>query len=513
MTDLLQSEPENPATSAEQLQSRNAELARELERLKRALSAAEQSRKDAEGYRRLFETAKDGIVVIDVHNRTVQEVNAHFLEMTGYAREDFVGRPFSEGGKKLGLANLESTLDAVQDSELVRFAEVELRRRDQSNVTVDVIGNPYKVGDCTIIQFNIRDVSARKRAAKALRESEQRFRLFVESVRDYALFQMDSQGVIVAWNTGAERLVGWTEREAIGKNAKILFTPEDVAAGEADWEIQTAWARGRAEDERWHLKKDGTRFFASGVLTRVSDDDNRVIGFAKVMRDVTEWKRTDEQLRRSLTEKDTLVREIHHRVKNNLQVVISLLSLQSRQTTDPHVLAALENVESRLRAIARIHEGLYASRDLTHVDVAAYITGLAQELAQLHAGRPDVSLELQVPTVALHIDQTIPLGLIANELILNALKHGLRGRDGRLTVNLACGQGNGSAGLAELCVTDTGPGFPHGFDLANTETLGLRLVVLLARQLGGHLKVQNTPGAQVCLSFPLESRDPSHIEG
>jgi two-component system CheB/CheR fusion protein len=466
-------------------------------------------------FQRLFETAKDGIAVIDVETQTVQDVNPFFLELTGYGRGDFAGRPVVEAGKMLGIPEIGNGVEATRNQEVVRYEDLQLATRDNGRVPVDVVGNSYVVGNRPVIQFNVRDVSARARAAKALRDSEQRFRMFVESVSDYALFQLDEKGQILTWNSGAEHMLGWKEHEAVGKNAAIVFTPEDVEKGEAERELDTARARGRAEDERWHLRKDGTRFFASGVLTEVCDDQGNRIGFAKVMRDVTARKEQDEQLRRSLAEKETLVREIHHRVKNNLQVIVSLLSLQSRHTNDPHVLAAFEEAESRLRAIAHIHERLYASDDLTEVEFAEYITGLAHELVQLHSAAPDqISLNLEVADMVLHIEQAIPLGLIANELMLNSLKHGLNGKPGKLLIRLAYIPGtvdrdNGETldeGWALLEIADSGPGLPPGLDVTATKSLGLRLVNMLVRQLRGRLEIGDGDGAQLSVRFPLNGR-------
>jgi two-component system CheB/CheR fusion protein len=376
-------------------------------------------------FQRLFETAKDGITVVDLDTKTVQDVNQQFLDLTGYAREDFVGKSVTEAGKKLGLPEMERAIEATRGADFVRYEDLALATHDRRILAVDVIGNSYTVGTQPVIQYNIRDISARHQASKALRE--QLFRLFVESVRDYALFQIDLNGSIVAWNTGAEHLLGWTEQQVMGESAALVFTPEDIAAGEPQREMEKARASGRAEDERWHIRKDGTRFFANGVLTQVYDDGGHLLGFAKVMRDVTLRREQEEELRASLLEKDNLVREIHHRVKNNLQVIISLLSLQSRYTKDPHVLAAFEEAGSRLRAIAHIHERLYASDDLTQVDFAPYVAGLARELVQLHSSAPDqISLDLDLAEMVLHIEQALPLGLIANELLSNSLKHGLQ---------------------------------------------------------------------------------------
>jgi PAS domain S-box-containing protein len=334
----------------------------------------------------------------------------------------------------------------------------------------------------------------------------------VESVRDYALFQMDREGRILAWNTGAQRLLGWQEEEAVGRSSAFVFTPEDVANGEPEKELETARTTGRAEDERWHLRKDGTRFFASGVLSSVCDEENNLLGFAKIMRDITASREQEKQLRRSIEEKTTLVREIHHRVKNNLQVIVSLLSLQSSYTDDPRLLAAFEETEARLRAIAHIHERLYASEDLREVEFGAYLAHLTQELAAIHATSPErVTVELDVRDMVLHIEQAIPMGLIANELILNSLKHGVRGGPGRLRVTLShldgsFQPGNGETaddGWAEVRVMDTGPGLPSGFDVSQTNSMGFRLINLLVRQVRGRVQIADGPGADIGVRFPI----------
>jgi two-component system, chemotaxis family, CheB/CheR fusion protein len=462
-------------------------------------------------FQRLFETAKDGIVVVDVETKSVQDVNPFFLTLTGYNREDLVGRSVAESGRKLGVPDIAVGIEAMRKSEVVRYENVELTTRDNGRVWVDVVGNCYEVGSQPVIQLNIRDVSSRNQALSELRASEQRFRLFVESVRDYALFQVDRGGLIVTWNAGAERLLGWKEQEAVGRSTAIVFTPEDVVRGEPGKELETARTKGRAEDERWHVRKDGSRFFASGVLTQVCDEGGHLLGFAKVMRDVTSRKAQEEELRRSVAAKDTLVREIHHRVKNNLQVIVSLLGMQSRHAND-HVLAAFQEAESRLRAIAHIHERLYASEDLTEVEFAGYVTGLANELVQVHAAAPDhIRLDLQVADMVLHIERAIPLGLIANELMLNSLKHGLAGSKGGLLIRLAYlpdtaeTRDGDSGGWAQLQIADTGPGLPAGLDVTKATSMGLRLVNMLVRQLRARLEIGEGPGAQLCVKFPLES--------
>ncbi len=254
-------------------------------------------------FRRLFETAKDGIVVVDVDSGIVQDVNPRFGTLTGYAREELEGKSIDEVGRLLDSPQIAAVITSTRQSDIVRHDELAVKRKDQRLAHVDIVANSYTVGPQPVVQLNVRDVSPRREAARALRESEERFRLFVESVSDYAMFQIDRAGRILTWNAGAERLLGWAEAEAVGKDMSMLFVPEDVIRGEPEREIETARRTGRAEDERWHKRKDGSRFFASGVLTQLRDEEANLLGFAKIMRDITARKEQEDQLRRSVEEK------------------------------------------------------------------------------------------------------------------------------------------------------------------------------------------------------------------
>lgn len=204
----------------------------------------------------------------------------------------------------------------------------------------------------------------------------------------------------------------------------------------------------------------------------------------------------------ALREREVLLREVHHRVKNNLYVVSSLLAMQGRRLTPGAGRAALEQCQTRVLAIALIHEKLYESRDLSNVSFSEYVRGLAAEI--FHAGGTSpcsIELELHVEPLALAVDKAIPCALILNELITNALRHAFpEQRHGRVRVELA----PRAPGLARLVVQDDGVGLPEGFTMASSGSLGHELVSTLTEQLEGQLTVVPRPGARFELVFPVE---------
>jgi PAS domain S-box-containing protein len=328
---------------------------------------------------------------------------------------------------------------------------------------------------------------------------QDRFQLFADGVKDYAFIQLDASNCVTDWNTGAMRLLGYTEGEILGQSAAIFFTPEDQARDEPQRELGTAVAMGTAEDERWHVRKDGTRFRASGILTKLSDDEGRLLGFAKVFRDVTEREQARERLHRSLAEKDALLREIHHRVKNNLQVIVSLLGLQSRYIQDPTALACLEETTNRVRAISRIHEALYGTADLASVQFASYLHQLVQDLTAFYEVAQRIHTDVEAAPITLDIEHAVPLALITNELVCNAMKHAFPGREsGGITVTLIT-----EPGLAELTVRDNGHGLPPGFDPATSGGMGFNLIRILTEQLEASLQVRTDAGTSVSVRFPI----------
>jgi two-component sensor histidine kinase len=211
------------------------------------------------------------------------------------------------------------------------------------------------------------------------------------------------------------------------------------------------------------------------------------------------------QLQVSLREKETLLREVHHRVKNNLQVIASLLSLQSEATPDPHVQRIVQVNQDRIQAMALIHDHLYRSDDLARVNLAPYLDTVATHLFQVYCAEPTrVTLHPQFEEIWLDLDVAIPCGLILNELLTNCCKHAFPGgQAGEIYLDLRVTP----AHEVTLRVQDTGVGFPEGLDAQTADSLGLQLVHLLTEQLGGTITLTRDRGTTITLRFPAPPSD------
>ena len=222
-----------------------------------------------------------------------------------------------------------------------------------------------------------------------------------------------------------------------------------------------------------------------------------------------QMKKTKEQIKESLSEKEVLLREIHHRVKNNLQIVSSLFRLQSADIREEHDMEIFKESQSRVRSMALIHERLYQSKDLAKIDFAEYTNKLVTHLLSLYAIHPEtITLDISVDDVFLSIDIAVPCGLIINELVSNCLKHAFpENTKGKIRVELRMAedlpvQNEQSSNMVTLIVSDNGAGFPKDVDFRSTETLGLELVTTLVKQLNGTIEFNRSRGTEFKITFP-----------
>lgn len=345
-------------------------------------------------------------------------------------------------------------------------------------------------------------VKNRKKAEASLRESEERHRTILQTAMDGFLLA-DAQGRVLEVNEAYCRMSGYSARELLDMRIPDLDTIESSDATAAHKEKIMTQDEDRFESR--HRRKDGSVFDVE-VSVKYWPESRRLVGF---VRDITERKRTEAEVLRSLKEKEVMLQEIHHRVKNNLQVIHSLLGLQAEGIADRTVRVMFEESRNRVKSMSLIHEQLYQSKDMAHVDFKAYLQRLVSGIANTYK-QYGVACSVEMEPVALNVNVGIPCGLIVNELVSNSLKYAFpEGRKGTIKVGI-----NKNADSAYiLTVADNGIGFPDKIDFRNTSSLGLLLVNVLTQQILGTLDLSRDDGTRFSITFPGTSNNRSEQIG
>jgi PAS domain S-box-containing protein len=324
---------------------------------------------------------------------------------------------------------------------------------------------------------------------------------FLEAAPD-AIVVVDGLGRIVIVNRLTERMFGYSRDELLGKTVELLVPERYRAHHHEDRDEYFREPRTRPMGDGRELagrRKDGGEFPVEISLSPLDTGRGKLV--ISIIRDTTDRKLVETRLRASLQEKEVLLKEIHHRVKNNLQIVSSMLNLQIDQLADPEAIALFKESQSRVRSIALFHEKLYQSKDLARVDIAEYLAGLATDLFAAYGVNPDeIALHLDTEDVPLGVDAAISCGLIVNELVSNAIKHAFpHGRQGDVRVAL-----HQDGDQVALEVSDNGAGIPEGMDFRNPSTLGLKLVCILTEQVRGSIELDRQGGTRFQIRFARE---------
>jgi len=335
-----------------------------------------------------------------------------------------------------------------------------------------------------------------QRSQEQVKRAEKRFRLLVEA-SPYAMIMVANDGSIELVNSQTEKLFGYDRHELLGRPVDILV-PErfrNIHPGQRSmfFSAPTARLMGAGRD-LFGVRKDGTEVPVEIGLSPISSPEGAFVLASLV--DITERKTFENSLKRSVSENRALLQEIHHRVKNNLQVICSLLSLQANSVGDQEIAASLAESERRVMSMALIHEQLYRNDDMSSIDFAEYARSLTTHLVSACAKNPSVASRLEVAPTMLAIEQSIPCGLILNELFTNALKYAYPRGSGEILVRLSA-----EGDRVSLTVSDEGVGMPADFDWETSKTLGMTLIQILTKQLAGHLEVSSSPGASFTIRF------------
>jgi len=480
-----------------ELRKANEELLAEIAERRRAEDALRESEAR---YRTLIETSPDAITLADTEGKILL-TNRRAAFVHGF---ESVEEMLSDMGNVFDFMSQKDRRRAIEDGQRVlregslTNLEYQLLRKDgtyfpaevSTSVITDEEGNPR-----TFLMV-VRDVTARKRGEKALRESEERYRAVLEDQTEL-ICRWLPEGQLTFVNDAYCRYFGKAREQLIGRSFVPLILEEDrdsvrekLDRVSRDNPIETHEQRVVAPDGevRWQQWTNRGLF----------DDQGRPIEFQSVGRDITERKRAEEQIKAALEEKELLLKEIQHRVKNNLQVISSLFDLQSRYTDDDQALDMLKESRNRLRSIALIHEKLYQAQDLTKIDFAEYVRSLAVHLFRSYGvGSDAVELKTSFDTLTLSVDAAIPCALVVNELVSNCLKHAFPvGRRGQVRIELRSDEGQ-----CTVIVADDGVGLPENLDFEDPPSLGLRLVRTLSDQLKATINLDRDGGTTFRIRF------------
>jgi len=308
------------------------------------------------------------------------------------------------------------------------------------------------------------------------------------------VFLTDRDHLLIEVNDRALMVYGYSREEFLGLHIPDL-RPVDARSDFAS-QLQEAENTGSLIYETLHRKKSGD-IFPVEVSLRIID-----IGGARfhqaIIRDISERKKSEQRIIDALREKEVLLREIHHRVKNNMQVISSLLRLQAAKFSDKEVREAFQESQERIKSMALVHEKLYGTKDLSTVDFSDYVKTLASTVFDSHMVSNRIVLQLDLEKTFLDINAAVPCGLILNELVLNALKHAFPpGRTGKIQIELR----EKEEGMIRLTVRDDGIGLPARIDPATADTLGFQIISLLAKQLDGRIDIRREAGTAMILRF------------
>jgi PAS domain S-box-containing protein len=369
------------------------------------------------------------------------------------------------------------------------------RRKDGTFFPVEVTVNLLTYGEQVFSCSFSRDISERKQYEKALRKSEEKFRILAEtSAAAIVLYQGER---IVYANPATTRMFGYIAEELLEMRFWDCVHPEfqEIVRSRG-----LARQRGEPAPNQYELKlvvAGGVERWAIVSAGKIEYKGEPACIVTLI--DITESKRWQELISSSLAEKELLLKEVHHRVKNNLQIISTLLDLQSESIKDQEALNSFRESQDRIAAMALIHERLYTSKDFASIDFADYIGSLSTHLFESYLVDPGrITLKVDAVGLSIGIDRAIPCGLIINELVTNALKYAFPDcRAGEIFIRFSMDED----GWVTLTVADTGVGLPPGLDVEKTGTLGLQLVNMLVSQLGGQVSVGSGAGASFTIRF------------
>lgn len=442
-------------------------------------------------YSHLFSSVPVGIGITNLDGKVI-DINKTLQDITGYTPEElkntYVKTSFVIPGDYEQLLKL-------QESGKVRDYEAKLKRKDGKIYHALLNSELIEIGGDEVILTTIRDITERKETEQCLINSEKRYRKLYSSMNEgLAVHEIiyDDTNIpidyeIIDVNKAYEEILGIKKKEIQGKKASEIYGTGKPPYIEIYSEV--AETGNPAHFETYFEPLD--KYFNISVFSPSKGT------FATVFEDITSRKKAEEKIKKSLEEKEVLLREIHHRVKNNMQILSSLLNLQIQYEDSDETIKVLRDSQGRVKSMAMIHEKLYQSSNFSNINFKEYLERLISGIFYSYEiTNGNIGSEIDIDDVNLSIDTAIPLGLIINELVTNSVKYAFPQGEGTISIKL-----KSLPEQMELIVADNGTGLPENIDIQNPKTLGLQLVKSLTEQLDGDIMVDNCDGTKFKITF------------
>ncbi len=445
-------------------------------------------------YRDLFEESFDGLFITSPEGK-ILDMNKKGIKMFGYDTKEEIMSLDLASDIYADPSDRKSILSMINEQGSAEYEVVVKKKNGDKMITqCSLTAVKDETGQINSYRGIIRDITERKKADEALRLSNNYNRSLIEASLD-PLITIGPDGGVNDVNMATEKVTGYSRVELIGSDFSVYFTEPEKAR-----EVyQLVFKDGFVRD--YPLKIQHKNGDVTSVLYNASvyrDESGDVVGVFAAARDVTKLNKAKNDLKKTIKEKNVLLSEVHHRVKNNMQIISSLLNLQTHYVSDDKTISILKESQDRVKAMAILYEKLYLSDDLTEINFEEYIQGLIKGLFYTHnVEEGQISTTIEIENIFLNIETSIPCGLIISELVSNSLKHAFsNGRKGKISLSL---QSVGDK--FELIVSDNGIGFPEDLDFRNTDSLGLQLVNNLVNQIDGEISLEKSHGTQFKILF------------
>ncbi len=451
-----------------------------------------QAEQNLQLYKEIFFNSSDSIEIIKP-DFTFYDQNPSHRELFGYSIEELKGKtPEIYMGEK----DFNEMKHALLEYEFYRD-ELFMKTADGQDVFVDISAFPIYDLDKNILFYAAmkRDNTERKRVIDALEKSEEKYRNLIETMEE-GISIVDAQETIIFANRAASLIFDVPHTDLIGMNLRDVIFEEDY-----EQILFQTQRRKQGNRDRYEVRIQTLDNEIKTLLVTSSPlfEEGEYIGAFSVFADISDIKRSQHEIEKSLKEKVILLREIHHRVKNNMQIIISLLNLQAMYIEDKEIVERFKIVENRIRSMAIIHEKLYESDNFVDIDLGQYIKELMNML-YISTGLPKekISFSLIADEIKLDLNKAVPCGLLCNEILTNIFKHAFPGdRTGTVSIELKLLKNQ----KVQLIFQDDGVGFNGDSSEAGNASLGMQLINDLVSQLGGTLDISSNNGVKYTIIF------------